>query len=603
MKKYRQDIDGLRAYAVIAVIIFHLGFLPNGYLGVDVFFVISGYLITSIIYKGISEDNFSVKKFYIKRIRRIIPLLLFITSIAFILGLIYMLPNDLENLAQSVVASNLSLNNILMLITSSDYWAAKNEYKPLMHTWSLGIEEQYYLIYPFLLLFVSKIKLSYAKYFLLLITVFSIGLFLFYGNTASRFYLLQFRFFELSIGGFFALLFYNYTKQNLSAKYIFYISFLALILLLLIPYHNNQVLVILTTIFTVAILASGKFTYQNDLISKYFLQNKIFIYLGKISFSLYLWHQLIFAYARYSFLEQIGFFESVILVLLTFILSVFTYHIIENPFRSSIMLGTRKVLTILSITFILTTSSALYIYLIGGVYKDFPSIGLSKDDISESGFNFFSSKDNIHIRYNEDVRKLDKDFEDTKDKLKVLVIGNSYGRDVANIFLESDLKSKIELRYFEIGRISKDSTIAERWKTADVVIYAAKIYRSKNWFIEEVKKHDFKVDFEKMFCFGTKDFGYSNGIHYNRISTIDNFSNYFGNMKDGIIEIEADLKSEWGNRYVSLLQPLLNEDNEIQIFTDEGLFISQDTLHLTKAGAIFYAEILEKKIMNILNTI
>ena len=112
------------------VIIFHLGFLPNGYLGVDIFFVISGYLITSIIYKQLLDDSFSVYRFYQRRIKRIIPLLLFISTFAFILGLIFMLPDDLENLAQSVVSSNLSANNILMLITSSDYWAVKNEYKP-----------------------------------------------------------------------------------------------------------------------------------------------------------------------------------------------------------------------------------------------------------------------------------------------------------------------------------------------------------------------------------------------------------------------------------------------------------------------------------------
>ena len=130
MIKYRNDIDGLRAYAVIAVIIFHLGFLPNGYLGVDVFFVISGFLITSIIYKELTNNSFSIWKFYERRIRRIIPLLLFITTTAFGFGLILMLPDDLENLAQSVVASNFSANNILMLITSADYWATKNEYKP-----------------------------------------------------------------------------------------------------------------------------------------------------------------------------------------------------------------------------------------------------------------------------------------------------------------------------------------------------------------------------------------------------------------------------------------------------------------------------------------
>ncbi len=138
MNKYRTDIDGLRAIAVISVILFHLGYLSNGYLGVDVFFVISGYLITGIVFNEVENNKFSILKFYERRIRRIIPLVLFTTSIAFIVGLIFMLPDDLENLCQSVVASNLSANNILMRITSSDYWAIKNDYKPLIQYLEFG---------------------------------------------------------------------------------------------------------------------------------------------------------------------------------------------------------------------------------------------------------------------------------------------------------------------------------------------------------------------------------------------------------------------------------------------------------------------------------
>jgi peptidoglycan/LPS O-acetylase OafA/YrhL len=145
---YRNDIDTLRAVSVVAVILFHLGFISNGYLGVDVFFVISGYLITGIVFKESQIGEFSILKFYERRVRRIFPLVLLITIIAFCLGFIFMLPDDLENLCQSIVASNFSSNNILMKITSEDYWALKNDYKPLMHTWSLGIEEQFYLIFP-----------------------------------------------------------------------------------------------------------------------------------------------------------------------------------------------------------------------------------------------------------------------------------------------------------------------------------------------------------------------------------------------------------------------------------------------------------------------
>lgn len=146
-KIYRTDIDGLRAIAVISVILFHLGYLPNGYLGVDIFFVISGYLITGIVFNEVIENRFSILKFYERRIRRIIPLVLFTTFIAFLPGVFFMLPDDLENLCQSIIASNFSMNNILMYITSDNYWDVRNDYKPLMHTWSLGIEEQFYLLY------------------------------------------------------------------------------------------------------------------------------------------------------------------------------------------------------------------------------------------------------------------------------------------------------------------------------------------------------------------------------------------------------------------------------------------------------------------------
>src|SRR5690349_7687321 len=154
--QFRKDIQGLRALAVIVVIIFHLGFLPNGYLGVDVFFVISGFLIIGIINKDFINGTYSIKDFYVRRFRRIIPLVLLTGLVALILGTYFMLPDDLENLSQSIIATNFFSNNILQLITVRNYWDIMNEYKPLMHTWSLGVEEQFYIVIPFLFLFSSR---------------------------------------------------------------------------------------------------------------------------------------------------------------------------------------------------------------------------------------------------------------------------------------------------------------------------------------------------------------------------------------------------------------------------------------------------------------
>jgi len=156
--KYRKDIDGIRAISVVAVILFHMGYFPLGYLGVDVFFVISGFLITSILYSDLIMNKLSIRRFYMRRIRRILPLVLVVNVVALLIGVFVMLPYDLDKLCQSVIATNLFGNNLLEYVSSGSYWSLRNEYRPLIHTWSLGIEEQFYLLYPLLFLVALKNK-------------------------------------------------------------------------------------------------------------------------------------------------------------------------------------------------------------------------------------------------------------------------------------------------------------------------------------------------------------------------------------------------------------------------------------------------------------
>lgn len=594
--KYRSDIDGLRAIAVIPVIIFHLGFLSNGYLGVDVFFVISGYLITSIIYKEVIGNKFSILKFYERRIRRIIPLLLVISLVAFILGLLLMLPDDLENLCQSIVASNFSANNILMLFTSADYWAVKNEYKPLMHTWSLGIEEQFYLVYPFIFLMFSKINISYIKPILGVLTIGSLLLFLFGGSTASKFYLIQYRFFELSIGGLAAIHFYHIRSIKEQSKYLLYIATILLILMFVFPIGTNTQKVISVTILTTLILTLGKYFEQNDQFIKYIFQNKIFIFIGKISFSLYMWHQLIFAFVRYAFVEEIDVKSGLLLSLLTFVMSLVTYYLVENTFRNRAKFKTKYVLLTVGALFAISTFSSFYVYTIGGIHKDFPSINMYKSDNASRGSNLLKRGQNIHVKYNEDVRKLDKGFENTS-KEKVLVIGSSVGRDVVNIFQESEVANQVSISYFEMKNISyskikkalEDKDFIQRMEEADLIFIAANKFIGNKW-LDDIKNQDkLDINTNKIYCFGTKDFGYSNGIHYNRMNEITDFTNYYTHMKKGVPEREIKLKEQWGDRYLSLIEPIKNSHNEVLVFTPKGKFISQDTIHLTKGGAQFYA--------------
>jgi peptidoglycan/LPS O-acetylase OafA/YrhL len=156
MKAYRPEVDGLRALAVVPVILFHAGVpgFAGGFVGVDVFFVISGYLIASIIYDEILEQRFSMVTFLERRARRIIPALYAVLLVSLPLGWFFMLPDNFENLGQSVVATVGVSNNILLWLTSG-YWDLANEYKPLLHTWSLGVEEQFYLVFPLILLWLA----------------------------------------------------------------------------------------------------------------------------------------------------------------------------------------------------------------------------------------------------------------------------------------------------------------------------------------------------------------------------------------------------------------------------------------------------------------
>jgi len=210
--EYRQDLDSLKGIAIIAVVLFHMGLLESGYLGVDIFFVINGFLLIPTVCRAIANSDFSFFNFIQKRVVRLLPLIVLASAFSLILGYFLMLPDDYENVSQTVIASNIFSENILSLITTN-YWDVQTGYKPLMHLWYVGVLFEFYIILPLVLMFISKLAVSFKKdkmqymiYTITILTIISVVLYIApIASQSSKFYLLPFRFFELGVGGIIAL--------------------------------------------------------------------------------------------------------------------------------------------------------------------------------------------------------------------------------------------------------------------------------------------------------------------------------------------------------------------------------------------------------------
>ena len=484
----RNDIQGLRAIAVLAVVGYHLGYLPNGFLGVDIFFVISGYLITGIIYNGILEDRFSIVDFYVRRARRILPLALFISALTLTIGSTVMLPDDLENLAQSVFATNIFSNNILQAITTKNYWDVANEYKALMHTWSLGIEEQYYFLYPFLFL-IFRNKRSWLLPALAILTVLSLAL-NFFPNVEEheKFYYLPFRFFELSSGGIAAIII---NKRLIHNRYSW--AFLVILISMLVlgtSFGSREAQLVVAVVMTVGILVSSN---EFNPLVRIVLLNKLMVSLGLISFGLYMWHQPMLVMFRYVFVETLTWAHSLLVIVLTVSLSVVSYLLIEQPLRDQKVTSIRRLTSVVGFVFLASSVAALYVYMNSGVLRDVPELDISKEKIST----------HMHSAYNARVFDYDKPFE-SDGRIKVLAVGDSFARDWANVLLESDYKDELDISYIHDPMDQDD--FKQRAFLADVIFWSTPA---------RAQIRALGINEKKMRAVGTKNFGVNNGIFYN----------------------------------------------------------------------------------------
>lgn len=335
---YCPNIDGLRAVAVILVILYHakLGF-PGGFLGVDVFFVISGYLITGIIVRDIAEDKFSLLSFWTRRIRRILPASLAMIIATVVIGFFFLLPNDLLELSRSALASLCVTANFFFWRTTG-YFDGSVELKPLLHMWSLSVEEQFYLLYPFYLMaFPPNNLLRKSMFLALLVGCMLVGFYGYIFHQSAAFYLLPCRAWELLLGGALHLLPQNKTFRPFPKNILSCLGLFCIIATSWIPHENWPRMLppsLIPCLGTYLILAnpSDPKSWVGRLLS-----HKLPVFVGTISYSLYLWHWPILAYLKHlesDLLFDVGTWHFRLLaVTLTFIVAYLSWRLVEQPFR------------------------------------------------------------------------------------------------------------------------------------------------------------------------------------------------------------------------------------------------------------------------------
>lgn len=337
--KYRPDIDGLRAFAVIAVILFHYR-VPNfdgGFVGVDVFFVISGYLISSIIFNDLDKNNFLFFVFYKRRILRIFPALYFVIFISTMVSMILYDYESLTTFGKSVISIVVFASNFYFS-KSIGYFTLSSHQITLLHTWTLALEEQFYFVFPIVIFLLHKYQKLNIKYYIVAALFLSLSLCIILGETGKfqfTFYMLPTRAWEFLIGTLLAIRLFPKISNIKLCHFLSIVGFVSIILSIfllssVIKYPN------LTTLFPVLgaalIIYCGE-SYSKSIANK-FLKTPFIVFVGKISYSLYLWHWVLYVFYNYISLDDFNWLSVIILLALSFLLSIFSWHFIEQPFRT-----------------------------------------------------------------------------------------------------------------------------------------------------------------------------------------------------------------------------------------------------------------------------
>ncbi len=443
-KQYEPVVDGLRAIAVLAVLFFHFeptGF-SGGFIGVDIFFVISGYLITRNILSSISQGTFTFKDFYLRRVRRIFPAMFATMALVLILGVLIFFPAHLERLGESVRYAFLALSNVFFW-KEAGYWDLSKDFKPLLHFWSLAVEEQFYLFWPALLyalvrlvknkyalivgiIGLSAISLAFAQYFLS-------------KDTSLVFYQMPFRIFEFGLGA--GLLWLEkYRRSNQAFAFLIALSGLLAIIFSVVQYSETTPFPGIYALLP-CLGACGIIFARDTKAMVAMLGNKLMVGIGLISYSLYLVHWPIYVFYKYALgLDALSLLEIALLTSISMASAYMVYKFIEQPFRHSHKgilsnFSGRKIFAIVLGLFVILAIPAEYVRKKDGLVWEMRAreINFTKDEIEKM-------RANVHkIEHS----RRDSGFFD-KNPAKFIIIGDSYSRDIMNTLEYNSVKHPIQ---------------------------------------------------------------------------------------------------------------------------------------------------------------
>ena len=444
--KYRAELDGLRAIAVISVILAHakFEFFSGGFIGVDIFFVLSGFFITKIIHDEIKNNSFTLSNFYARRAKRILPALIFVILFTSPFALAWLLPHQLKDFSASVVAVSLFVSNFLL--KQDDYFGLASDEKPLLHTWSLAVEEQYYLLFPIIFILWVRFANKDPRVFLVILGVSSLALceWAWREYPTANFYLLPGRAWELMAGALVALTPKpNPSKINTDLGIL---MILASILIFNESTPSPSIYLLPAVIGTMLVIHY----YDTESYFGRLLKFKYLVFIGVISYSAYLWHQPLFSLARIKLVREPSSLEYFLLILAILILSVFSWRFMETPFRKAKNLSRKYVLALSVSSMVVLITAGWYGYEKNGFPDRFQSTLLG--DVGHDTFNSYLNNNfqNCSIKENKEPgHKYIRCRQNHTTTPDIIILGDSHAEHLYPGFVSAWKNKKIT--YFTAG--------------------------------------------------------------------------------------------------------------------------------------------------------